>query len=118
MTAARKTAAVALPATGASRRAQALPLPRNGGERAGGLRCFDPAAVAERLLAEFAGRVDAATVRATVADCAADISAVPAPALPELVERSARQRLTVLCRPPYASGTATPSAPRRRPVPH
>lgn len=118
MTVVRQTAAVVPPATDASRRARALPLPRSAGGRAGGLRCFDSAAVAERLLAEFAGRVDAATVRATVADCAADISAVPAPALPELVERSARQRLSVCAARRVATVTETPSAPRRRPVPH
>lgn len=59
-------------------------------------RHFDPAAVWERLLPEFAGRLGRSTVRRTVRDCAADISAVPVPALPELVERSARYRLTVL----------------------
>ena len=81
----------AAPARGGpgGRRAPAVPRPPDGGH-------FDPAAVSDRLLPEFAGRLGSSTVRRTVRDCAEDISAVPVPALPELVERSARHRLTVL----------------------
>lgn len=57
---------------------------------------FDQTAVTQRLLAEFAGQHAPATVRSTVRDCVADITAVPALALAELVERCARQRLTDL----------------------
>ncbi|WP_103382996.1 three-helix bundle dimerization domain-containing protein [Pseudonocardia dioxanivorans] len=53
------------------------------------------AAVA-RLAGEFAGRVDRGTVRRTVVSCRADLDAAPPPALPELVERLARQRLLLL----------------------
>ncbi|GAA4856188.1 hypothetical protein GCM10023403_20140 [Pseudonocardia benzenivorans] len=53
------------------------------------------AAVA-RLAGEFAGRVDRGTVRRTVVSCRADLDAAPPPALPELVERLARQRLLQL----------------------
>lgn len=52
------------------------------------------AGVTERLLAEFATAVAPAVVRATVADCVRDLAGAPAAALPELVERSARQRLS------------------------
>jgi hypothetical protein len=110
--------AVGPPTTRAGQRLVAPPSPRGGGDRPFGVRRFDPATVAERLLAEFAGQLDAPTVRRTVADCAADISAVPAPALPELVERSARQRLMVLCDPQpltmSASRRAVGGGPLRR----
>lgn len=79
---------------------------RPGGDRrtdGTGLGGFDPAAVADRLLAEFAGEVDVPTVRRVVSECVADITAVPVPALPELVERCARQRLAALLGHPRAT---------------
>jgi hypothetical protein len=49
--------------------------------------------VTERLLAEFDGELDSAVVAAVVLDCRAELAAVPAGALPELLERLARERL-------------------------
>lgn len=51
------------------------------------------AATTRRLLAEFRWQVDEAEVRRVVQGCVRDLSGVPAGALPELLERSARQRL-------------------------
>ncbi|MDP9408176.1 MAG: hypothetical protein M3P95_10005 [Actinomycetota bacterium] len=51
------------------------------------------AAATGRLLAEFRWQVDEAEVRRVVQGCVRDLAGVPAGALPELVERSARQRL-------------------------
>lgn len=73
-----------------------------------GLEEFDPGTVADRLLAEFAGEVDVPTVRRVVRACAADITAVPVPALPELVERCARQRLAALLGRPPGRGAGPP----------
>jgi hypothetical protein len=52
------------------------------------------ASVAERLMGEFEGRIDLFVITGVVLRCARDLSTVPAGALPELAERSARQRLT------------------------
>ncbi|MFR9802975.1 hypothetical protein ACL02T_11800 [Pseudonocardia sp. RS010] len=46
-----------------------------------------------RLAREFAGRVSRRTVARVVRSCRADLSGVPAGAVPELLERLARQRL-------------------------
>lgn len=73
----------------AARTAQA---PKGGPVQAG----FSSTAVAERLLCEFDGQVDRPTVTRTVQDCINDLTALPGLALPELVERSARQRLATL----------------------
>lgn len=51
------------------------------------------AATAERLMAEFGGRVDLPTITTVVLRCRRDLSGTPAPAMPELLERYARQRL-------------------------
>lgn len=58
------------------------------------IREFDAvtAAVA-RLAIEFAGRVPHGVVARVVRACRADLSGVPAGAVPELLERLARQRL-------------------------
>ena len=56
--------------------------------------------VAERLMAEFGGRVDLATITRAVLDCRRDLQGVPPGALPELLERHARQHLLLL--PPAA----------------
>ena len=62
--------------------------------------------VAERLMAEFGGRVDLATITRAVLDCRRDLQGAPPGALPELLERHARQHLLLL--PP----AATPAADR------
>lgn len=46
-----------------------------------------------RLQAEFADRVSGTTIRSVVRRSRADLSGAPVGALPELVERLARQRL-------------------------
>jgi hypothetical protein len=52
--------------------------------------------VAERLMAEFGGRVDLATITRVVLDCRRDLQGAPPGALPELLERHARQHLLLL----------------------
>ena len=47
----------------------------------------------ERLFAEFAHRSSLTDIADTVTECRAQLSGAPAPALPELIERLARQRL-------------------------
>jgi hypothetical protein len=49
--------------------------------------------VAERLMAEFAARVDLGTISRVILGCRRDLQGSPAGALPELVERLARERL-------------------------
>lgn len=49
--------------------------------------------VTERLVVEFRARADPCTVSRVVLDCCMDLRGVPVGALPELVERLARQRL-------------------------
>jgi len=49
--------------------------------------------VTERLLAEVGSERDRASIAAVVSDCRADLVNVPPGALPELLERLARQRL-------------------------
>ena len=47
----------------------------------------------ERLFAEFAHRYSLTDIADTVTECRVQLSGAPAPALPELIERLARQRL-------------------------
>lgn len=47
----------------------------------------------DRLVAEFADRLSRSTVSAVMRGCVEDLSGIPAPAMPELSERLARQRL-------------------------
>lgn len=54
----------------------------------------DLSATTQRLMREFEGRIGLPTISRVVRDCARDLTAAPAGAQPELVERSARQRLT------------------------
>ena len=65
----------------------------------------DPAVVGAvaRLAEEFAGRVDRDLVERVVVQCRRELDAAPEPALPELVERLARQRLLDLERPAPAA---------------
>jgi hypothetical protein len=49
--------------------------------------------VTERLMAEFEDRLHLDVITGIVHDCRRDLDASPAAALPELVERLARQRL-------------------------
>lgn len=51
------------------------------------------AEAAERLVAEFGDRRSVSTICRTVLACRHDLEGAPVPALPELVERLARQRL-------------------------
>ncbi len=57
----------------------------------------------ERLFAEFEWRHPLPVITAVVRQCDADLSGAPPEALPELLERSARQRLTDLHQPDTAS---------------
>ncbi len=50
--------------------------------------------VAERLFLEFAGRLPLALITDTLGECRAQRSTSPETAMPELLERLARQRLT------------------------
>jgi hypothetical protein len=52
------------------------------------------ASVTRRLYADFQPDITMADVRATVRQCRHDLDIVTDPALPELVERLARQRLS------------------------
>lgn len=64
------------------------------------------AAIAEatqRLSAEFQPRVPLSIIAAVVRTCREELDSAPAPALPELVERLARQRLTDRVAQPPAS---------------
>lgn len=49
--------------------------------------------ITERLMAEFDGQIQVATISDVVLGCQRDLRGSPVPALPELVERLARQRL-------------------------
>ncbi|MBF5002046.1 hypothetical protein IRT45_33530 [Nocardia sp. BSTN01] len=53
-----------------------------------------PADTVDRLIAEFGARLPRRTIAITVASALRDLRGSPVPALPELVERLARQRLT------------------------
>lgn len=72
--------------------------------------------VTERLMAEFEDRLSLPEITRVVARCRQDLQGTPAGALPELVERSARQRLLSASRA-KATDTGAPSsalpAPRR-----
>jgi hypothetical protein len=63
-------------------------------DRSAAAQTVDLAAVAERLMREFEGQVSLNRVTRVVLDCTRDVTAVRVEALPELVERCARQRLT------------------------
>ena len=52
--------------------------------------------VTERLLAEFEGRLELGVVSRVVLETRAQLDCSPQGALPELVERAARQRLLAL----------------------
>lgn len=54
---------------------------------------MDVVDVTERLMAEFESRLDLAVITKVVGGCRRDLDASPVGALPELVERLARQRL-------------------------
>jgi hypothetical protein len=56
--------------------------------------------VTERLFAEFEPSIPLTTIVATVRQCRHELDAAPELALPELVERLARQRLTELAEHP------------------
>lgn len=50
-------------------------------------------AIRDRLFAEFAQQVPPAEIEALLGQCQSDLDAVPRAAMPELVERLARERL-------------------------
>ena len=54
--------------------------------------------VVDRLLNEFASHLSLNAIVVTVRHCRSDLDTVPVPALPELTERLARQRLHDLAR--------------------
>jgi hypothetical protein len=56
--------------------------------------------VTERLFAEFEARLPLSAIVTTVRQCVRDLHGAPEQALPELVERLARQRLIELAGPP------------------
>ncbi len=66
------------------------------------------AGVIGRLRGEFEGRINLAEIARVVLGCRADLTCSPPPALPELIERLARQRL--LDTPPRA-GSPHPDHP-------
>lgn len=75
--------------------------------------------ITERLMAEFADRIDVATVSRAVLDCRNDLRDAPPAALLELIEQHARQCLNstpanVCCRPTTPS-ERPPQPPSRRP---
>jgi hypothetical protein len=55
---------------------------------------YSYADVVERLFAEFGDRLTLPAIVEVVRECHEQLSSVPASALPELLERLARQRLT------------------------
>ncbi len=59
---------------------------------------MDVVDVAERLMAEFEDRLGLPQITQVVRDCRRDLEGTPDGALPELVERLARQRLLDLTR--------------------
>ncbi len=69
--------------------------------------------VVERLFAAFESRLTLPAIFAVVQRCRAELDTVPGPALPELVERLARQRLHDLVTTRstgIGAGNSTPSA--------
>jgi hypothetical protein len=74
------------------------------------------AGVIERLAQEFSPVVDPETVAVVAQQCLRDLDAEPEPALPELVERLARQRLGDMpvfeLTPEASDGPATGSSAR------
>ena len=63
--------------------------------------------VSERLMAEFEDRLPLELISRVVRDCRRDLDCTPAGALPEMLERLARQRLlgsTELSAPPQPGG--------------
>jgi hypothetical protein len=60
--------------------------------------------VSQRLLAEFDATLDLGVVTRIVASCLRDLDAVPPAALPELLERSARERVRAALEPRSGEG--------------
>jgi hypothetical protein len=71
------------------------------------------ASVIERLFTDFQSQLSLAAVVSAVRRCRRELDTVPEPALPELLERLARQRLhdTLAARP-----TSTPTLPCQAPT--
>jgi hypothetical protein len=67
--------------------------------------------VNRRLFSEFGAELPMQVIAATVRQCRRDLDAAPRPALPELVERLARQRLA-----DRLGGGASVTRGRSRPV--
>lgn len=53
--------------------------------------------ITERLMVEFGDRIQVSTISKIVLECRHDLQGSPVQALPELVERLARQRLLQIC---------------------
>ena len=71
---------------------------------------MDVADAVERLIAEFQGRLGPECVSKAVLACRRDLTGAPAQALPELLERLARQRLLDVL-PALATAGPQPGAP-------
>ncbi|KSZ58593.1 MULTISPECIES: hypothetical protein [Rhodococcus] len=67
------------------------------------VRATPDSQIADRLAAEFEGHLPRYRIEAVVASCLEDLRGIPAPALPELGERLARQRLLDLVEKPKAA---------------
>lgn len=67
--------------------------------------------ITERLMTEFDDRVPVSTISRIVLDCRHDLQGYPVLALPELVERHARQRLL---QAPTGGRRRRPAAPTSR----
>ena len=77
----------------------------------------DPAlaGITQRLRTEFGDSVEMATIGAVVRACRTDLAGSPGPALPELVERLAREDLADLVRRGRARRPPARPATRRNP---
>jgi transposase len=64
-----------------------------------GLHESSYADIVERLFREFEAHLDLVTIEAVITQCRHQLRGSPARAMPELIERLARERLNVLARP-------------------
>lgn len=73
---------------------------------------MDVVEVTARLMARFGGRLSLDLISRVVTGCRRDLDGTPAGAMPELVERLARQRLTDASEPPARPGPGPPDVPQ------
>lgn len=74
------------------------------GRRAGGGAGRSYADTVERLFTEFEGQLSLPVITGVVRECRGQLSCSPEAAMPELLERLARQRLRAGLRPPAMVG--------------